>query len=114
MTCIVKAEWSDQHMSVSAEGRSVELRRSMRWLPPSQRWKTDAMAKIKATPWQPKITELGETRPRRRHMTWAMLSQHGSSPTCQNCAGDGGAHSESCPLQFGKTWDEEDAREGRA
>ena len=53
--------------------------------PPSQRWKAEAMAKIKATPWQPKITEPGEAKLRRRYIAWAMLSQHGSSPNCLNC-----------------------------
>ena len=71
------------------------------------------MAKIKAT-WQPKITEPGEVKPRRRYITWAMLSQHESSPNCRNCAGEGGAHSESCRLRFEKIWDKEEARERRA
>ena len=57
---IGKAERSDHHMTVSADGRSVELYKSMRRLPPSQRWQVEAMAKIKATPWQPKTAEPGE------------------------------------------------------
>ena len=76
-------------MTVSTDGRLVELYKSMRRLPPSQRWQVEAMAKIKATPWQPKITEPGEAKPRRRDITWAMLSDHGPSPKCWHCAGDG-------------------------
>jgi len=114
VTWIGKAERGDQHMTVSADGRAVELYRSVRRLPPSQRWKAEAMAKIKATPWQPKVTEPGEVKPRRRYITWAMLSQHGFSPNCRNCAGDGGAHSESCRLRFEAIWDREEARERRA
>ena len=69
------------------------------------------MAKIKATSWQPKITEPGEAVPRRRNIIWAMLSKHGSSPNnCRNCAGDGGARSESCRLRFEKVLDTEEAR----
>ena len=72
------------------------------------------MAKIKATPWQPKLTEPGEVKPRQRYISWAMLSQDGSSPNCRNCAEDGGAHSESCRFWFKKIWSKEEARERRA
>ena len=51
-------------MTVSADGRSVELYRSMRRFP-RQWWKAEAVAKRKAAPWQPKITEPGEVKPRR-------------------------------------------------
>ena len=86
---------------------------SMRRIPLSQRWKAEAMTGIKVTPWQPKITEPGEIKPRRQYITWAMLQQFGSSPCGRNCAGDGGAHSESC-LRFEKTWNKEEARELRS
>ena len=72
------------------------------------------MTRIKVTPWQPKITEPGEVKPRRRYITWAMLQQFGASPKYRNCAGDGGAHSESCRLFFEKILDKEEARELRA
>ena len=75
VTWIGKTERGDQHMTVSADWRSVELYRSMRWLPPSQRWKAEAIAKINATPLQPKITGSGEAKRRRRYITWATLSE---------------------------------------
>ena len=100
-------------MTVSADGRSVELYRSMRRLPPSQQWKAEAMAKINATPWQPKITEPGEVKPRRRFFVGQRLLLHGSWPTCRHCAGDGGAHSESFRLEIEKIGDKEEARATR-
>ena len=114
VTWIGKADRGDQHMTVSTDGRAVELCRPKRRIPLSQRWKAEAMTRIMVTPWQPKITEPGEIKPRRRYITWAMLQQFGSSPNCRNCAGDGGAHSESCRLRFEKIWDKEEARGLRA
>ena len=98
----------------TSTGRSVELYRSLCRIPPGQGWMAEAMAKIKATPWQPKLTEPGEVKPRQRYISWAMLSLHGSSPNCRNCAEDGGAHSESCRFWFKKIWGKEEARERRA
>ena len=104
---------SDQHLTARAHGRSVELCKSMRRLPPSPRCNSEAMAKIKTTPWQPKITEPREAKPRRRYMTWAVLSQHGFSPNCRILAGEYGAP-DSCRLPFENIWDKEEARERRA
>ena len=114
VTWIGEAERSDQHMTVSTDARAVELHRWVRRIPLCQRWKAEAMTRIKVTPWQPKITEPGEIKPRRRCITWAMLQQFGASPKCRNCAGDGGTHSESCRLRFEKIWDKEEASEMRA
>ena len=85
MTWIGEAERGDQHMTVSTDGRAVELYRSIRRIPLCQRWKAEAMTRIKVTPWQPKITEPGEVKPRRRYITWAMLQQFVASPKCRNC-----------------------------
>ena len=106
--------WRLAHDSLNRWTRSEAHDKSIRRIPLSQRWKAEAMTRIKVTPWQPKITELGDIKPRRRYITWAMLQQFGSSPTYRNCAGDGGAHSESCRLRFEKIWDKEEARELRA
>ena len=114
VTWIGKADRGDQHMIVSTNGRAVELHRSIRRIPLSHRWKAEGVTRIKVSPWHPKTTELGELKPRRRYITWAMLQQFGASPNCRTCAGDGGAHSESCRLQFEKIWDKEEARALRA
>ena len=114
VTWIGKADRGDQHKIVSTDGRAVELHRSIRRILLSQRWKAEAVTRIKVTPWQPKITEPGEIKPRRRYITWAMLQQFGAMPNCRTCAGDGGAHSESCRLRVEKIWDKEEARALRA
>ena len=70
VTWIGRADRGDRHMTVSTDGRAVELCRSIRRIPLSQRWKAEAMTRIKVTPWRPKITEAAEIKPTRRYITW--------------------------------------------
>ena len=49
VTWILKADRGDQHMTVSTDGRAVELYRSIRRIPLTQRWKAGAMTTIKVT-----------------------------------------------------------------
>ena len=51
-------------MTVATDGRAVELYRSIRGIPLSQRGKAEAMTRIKVTSLQPKITEPGEIKSR--------------------------------------------------
>ena len=53
VTWIGKAGRGDQHMTVSTDGRAVELYRSIRRIPLNQRWKAEATTRTKLTPWQP-------------------------------------------------------------
>ena len=71
------------------------------------------LAKRKATPWQPKITEPVWPSRDADTLPGQMLSQHESSPNFRNCAGGGEAHWESCRLRFEKISDKEEARERR-
>ena len=50
VTWIGKTDRDDQHTTVSTYGRAVELYRATPRIPLSQRWKAEAMTRIKVTP----------------------------------------------------------------
>ena len=104
-TWLGKTDKGDEHIIALSKG-VVKTSRSIRRSTPKERWNKTVVFEIQATPWEPiiKHANLRDYAPRRRYITLNELVQHGASPNCRSCAGDGGAHSESCRARFEKIW----------